>query len=96
MPPKLQVAVDQAFMLVIVDPGNLQARATHRHLQRRCRIHRQRRRYNLEAHPPVVQVVMPRIQLGDRLIQIELKNPRKILWVQIVLHIQHQSPVNPP
>ena len=41
MPPELQVAVDQALVLVIIDPGDAQARAAHRHAQRRGRLHRQ-------------------------------------------------------
>jgi hypothetical protein len=33
MSPELQVAVDQAFMLIIIDPGDAQARAAHRNAQ---------------------------------------------------------------
>ncbi|CAI8924335.1 hypothetical protein EMIT0180MI3_360033 [Priestia megaterium] len=31
MAPKLQVTIDQPLMLIVVDPGNPQPRAAHRH-----------------------------------------------------------------
>ncbi|MNX89785.1 hypothetical protein D3C86_1218100 [compost metagenome] len=43
-----------------------------------------------------MQIVVPRIKLGNRLIQIKIQNPREILRVQVMLHIQHQPPINAP
>ncbi len=96
MPPILQVAVDQVPMLVAVDPGNVQPRAAHRHLQYRRGLHRQRRRQNLEAHLPIPDAIHPPINLGQRLRQVLFENVRKVPGVEVMLGIQHRPPVNPP